>query len=143
MVSDLNRLMETADHSLSAVSTLLQAIASGDLTHRMEGDFRGVFATMSEDANANATVAQLTDIVSRIQQASTAINTASTEIAAGNGDLSRRTEQQAANLEETAASMEELTSTVRQNAEHARQASELARVGPRAWPGRAVEWSGK
>ena len=124
MVSDLNRLMETADHSLSAVSTLLQAIASGDLTHRMEGDFRGVFATMSEDANA--TVAQLTDIVSRIQQASTAINTASTEIAAGNGDLSRRTEQQAANLEETAASMEELTSTVRQNAEHARQASELA-----------------
>lgn len=124
MVSDLNRLMETADHSLSAVSTLLQAIASGDLTHRMEGDFRGVFATMSEDANA--TVAQLTDIVSRIQQASTAINTASTEIAAGNGDLSRRTEQQAANLEETAASMEELTSTVHQNAEHARQASELA-----------------
>ncbi|MBK0024673.1 MCP four helix bundle domain-containing protein [Stenotrophomonas sp. S48] len=124
MVSDLNRLMETADHSLSAVSTLLQAIASGDLTHRMEGDFRGVFATMSQDANA--TVAQLTDIVSRIQQASTAINTASTEIAAGNGDLSRRTEQQAANLEETAASMEELTSTVRQNAEHARQASELA-----------------
>ncbi|KAG1555786.1 hypothetical protein G6F50_012807 [Rhizopus delemar] len=104
--------------------------ASGDLTHRMEGDFRGVFATMSDDANA--TVAQLTDIVSRIQQASTAINTASTEIAAGNGDLSRRTEQQAANLEETAASMEELTSTVRQNAEHARQASELARVGPRA-----------
>ncbi|MFI3488129.1 methyl-accepting chemotaxis protein, partial [Klebsiella pneumoniae] len=90
----------------------LQAIASGDLTHRMEGDFRGVFATMSEDANA--TVAQLTDIVSRIQQASTAINTASTEIAAGNGDLSRRTEQQAANLDETAASMEERTSTVRQ-----------------------------
>lgn len=26
MVSDLNRLMETADHSLSAVSTLLQAM---------------------------------------------------------------------------------------------------------------------
>lgn len=137
MVSDLNRLMETADHSLSAVSTLLQAIASGDLTHRMESDFRGVFATMSEDANA--TVAQLTDIVSRIQQASTAINTASTEIAAGNGDLSRRTEQQAANLEETAASMEELTSTVRQNAEHARQ-----RVGQ--WGlarGRAGRWSGR
>jgi methyl-accepting chemotaxis protein len=124
MVGDLNRLMETADHSLEAVSTLLKAIAAGDLTQRMEGDFRGVFATMSEDANA--TVAQLTDIVSRIQAASGAIGTAASEIASGNNDLSRRTEQQAANLEETAASMEELTSTVRQNAEHARQANALA-----------------
>jgi len=124
MVGDLNRLMETADHSLEAVSNLLRAIASGDLTQRMEGDFRGVFATMSEDANA--TIAQLTGMVSRIQVASSAINTASSEIASGNDDLSRRTEQQAANLEETAASMEELTSTVRQNAEHARQASALA-----------------
>ncbi|QHB71793.1 methyl-accepting chemotaxis protein [Stenotrophomonas sp. 364] len=124
MVGDLNQLMETADHSLDAVSRLLRAIAAGDLTQRMEGDFRGVFATMSEDANA--TVAQLTGIVSRIQVASSAINTASSEIATGNDDLSRRTEQQAANLEETAASMEELTSTVRQNAEHARQASALA-----------------
>jgi methyl-accepting chemotaxis protein len=76
--------------------------------------------------DANATVAQLTDIVGRIQQASSAINTAAGEIASGNADLSQRTEQQAANLEETAASMEELTSTVRQNADSARQANQLA-----------------
>ncbi|RXR02624.1 methyl-accepting chemotaxis protein [Pseudoxanthomonas composti] len=124
MVSDLNRLMATADSSLGAVSSLLRAIAAGDLTQRMEGDFHGVFAAMRDDANA--TVAQLTDIVGRIQHASGAINLAASEIVSGNDDLSRRTEQQAANLEETAASMEELTSTVRQNAEHARQANQLA-----------------
>jgi methyl-accepting chemotaxis protein len=90
----------------------------------MQGDFHGVFAQMRDDADA--TVSQLTGIVSRIQVASGSINLAAGEIAAGNGDLSRRTEQQAANLEETAASMEELTSTVRQNAEHARQANQLA-----------------
>ncbi len=124
MVAGLNGLMETTDGNLSEVSALLQAIARGDLTARMEGDFHGVFARMRDDANA--TVAQLTDIVSRIQDASTAINTAAGEIASGNADLSRRTEQQAANLEETAASMEELTSTVRQNADSARQANQLA-----------------
>ncbi|WP_141452543.1 methyl-accepting chemotaxis protein [Pseudoxanthomonas sp. z9] len=124
MVAGLNQLMETTDGNLDQVSQLLQAIARGDLTARMDGDFHGVFARMRDDANA--TVAQLTDIVSRIQDASTAINTAAGEIASGNADLSRRTEQQAANLEETAASMEELTSTVRQNADSARQANQLA-----------------
>ena len=124
MVETLNALMSTADGSLRSLSALLRAIADGDLTYRMEGDFRGVFADMRDDANA--TVGQLTGIVGRIQGASSSINLAAGEIAQGNSDLSRRTEQQAANLEETAASMEELTSTVRQNAEHARQANQLA-----------------
>ena len=124
MVAGLNRLMQTTDDNLAEVSTLLQAIARGDLTVRMQGDFHGVFARMRDDANA--TGAQLTSIIGRIQNAASSINLAASEIAQGNNDLSRRTEQQAANLEETAASMEELTSTVRQNAEHARQANQLA-----------------
>ncbi|MET7141655.1 methyl-accepting chemotaxis protein [Xanthomonas sp. PPL139] len=124
MVQDLNAMMEVSDHNLGKLSALLQSIAAGDLTARMEGEFQGVFATMRDDANATAD--QLTGIVGRIQTAAVSINAAATEIAAGNDDLSRRTEQQAASLEETAASMEELTSTVKQNAEHARQANQLA-----------------
>jgi methyl-accepting chemotaxis protein len=120
----LNGLLVAIAGSVDSVSGVLQSLSKGDLTARMEGDFHGVFASMRDDANA--TVAQLTDIVGRIQDASTSINTAAGEIASGNSDLSRRTEQQAANLEETAASMEELTSTVRQNADSARQANQLA-----------------
>ncbi|MDL5366898.1 methyl-accepting chemotaxis protein [Xanthomonas sp. NCPPB 2654] len=124
MVQGLNAMMEVSDHNLGKLSALLQAIAAGDLTARMRGEFQGVFATMRDDANATAD--QLTGIVGRIQTAAVSINAAATEIATGNDDLSRRTEQQAASLEETAASMEELTSTVKQNAEHARQANQLA-----------------
>ncbi|WP_425599875.1 methyl-accepting chemotaxis protein [Xanthomonas melonis] len=124
MVDSLNQLMATADANLAALSKVLQAIAAGDLTERMHGQFHGVFARMRDDANA--TTEQLSGIVGRIQHATASINTAASEIAAGNQDLSQRTEQQAANLEETAASMEELTSTVKQNAESARQANQLA-----------------
>ncbi|WOB28376.1 MULTISPECIES: methyl-accepting chemotaxis protein [Xanthomonas] len=120
----LNGLLETTSQGLERISSLLSALAEGDLTVRMDGQFAGVFARMRDDANA--TVAQLTGIVSGIQTSATQINAAASEIAAGNHDLSQRTEQQAANLEETAASMEELTSTVKQNAEHARQANQLA-----------------
>ncbi|MCD9008241.1 MCP four helix bundle domain-containing protein, partial [Luteimonas sp. XNQY3] len=124
LAQQLNGLLDANAASLDQVSRVLTALAAGDLTVRMDGDFHGVFAKMRDDANA--TVAQLTGIVARIQDASAAIGTASSEIASGNNDLSQRTEQQAANLEETAASMEELTSTVRQNADHARQANQLA-----------------
>ncbi|WP_115001441.1 methyl-accepting chemotaxis protein [Xanthomonas campestris] len=124
MVERLNHLMSTADGNLQSLSSLLQSIAAGDLTARMSGEFRGVFAQMRDDANATAS--QLAQIVGNIQQSAVSINAAASEIAAGNQDLSQRTEQQAANLEETAASMEELTSTVKQNAESARQANQLA-----------------
>lgn len=124
MVENLNTMMQVSDGNLQQISELLRAIAAGDLTARMHGEFHGVFARMRDDADT--TVAQLTDIVGRIQQASGSINLAAGEIAAGNSDLSRRTEQQAASLEETAASMEELTSTVRQNTDHAVQANQLA-----------------
>ncbi|QJD67623.1 HAMP domain-containing protein [Xanthomonas campestris pv. badrii] len=124
MVESLNQLMATADGSLQSLSGMLQAIAAGDLTARMDGHFHGVFAQMRDDANATAM--QLAGIVGHIQASAVSINAAASEIAAGNNDLSQRTEQQAANLEETAASMEELTSTVKQNAEGARQANRLA-----------------
>ena len=124
MVLDLNAMMQVSDENLGKLSALLAAIAEGDLTTRMSGEFQGVFARMRDDANA--TVDQLGRIVGQIQASASSITLSSGEIASGNSDLSRRTEQQAANLEETAASMEELTSTVRQNAEHARQANQLA-----------------
>ena len=124
MVVTLNTMMQVSDDNLAQLSRLLQAIADGDLTARMQGQFHGVFARMRDDANR--TVAQLTSIVGQIQQSASSIRLAAGEIASGNSDLSRRTEQQAASLEETAASMEELTSTVRQNADHALQANRLA-----------------
>ncbi|WP_285445325.1 methyl-accepting chemotaxis protein [Xanthomonas sp. fls2-241-TYG-148] len=124
LAQQLNALLDANAISIAEVSRLLGALATGDLTARMHGDFHGVFATMQHDANATAE--QLAGVVGRIQHATVSINTAASEIAAGNQDLSQRTEQQAANLEETAASMEELTSTVKQNAESARQANQLA-----------------
>ena len=120
----LNGLLEANASSIEQVSQLLAALSRGDLTTQMHGDFQGVFARIQDDANA--TIAQLTDIVGRIQSASNNLNEAAGEMAQGNAHLANRTEQQAASLEETAATMEELTATVRQNAEHARQANRLA-----------------
>src|SRR5690606_14359629 len=113
-----------SDTGLREVSRVLAALAKGDLTQRMEGEYQGTFDQLKRDANT--TVEQLTAMVAKLKEAADTINVASAEIASGNADLSQRTEQQASSLEETAASMEELTSTVKQNADSARQANQLA-----------------
>lgn len=125
MVENLNTMMATSDTNLAKLSELLRAIADGDLTVRMSGNYHGVFAAMRDDANS--TVHRLTGIVSQIQTTSNSIGFAAEDIASSNQELARRSDQQATNLEQTAASMEELTSTVKQNAEHAGRANQLAR----------------
>ncbi len=124
MIEGLNRLMETSDVGLSEVARVLSAIANGNLTDTVRGQYHGTFAQLQQDANR--TVAELQNIVGEIRVATESINSAAKEISTGNSDLSSRTEQQAASLEETASSMEELTATVKQNAESAREANTLA-----------------
>jgi methyl-accepting chemotaxis protein len=120
----LNQLLETSSVGLNEVVRVLSALAKGDLTETIDNEYHGTFGQLKDDSNA--TVAQLTEIITQIKTATDTINVAAGEIAAGNLDLSQRTEEQAASLEETASSMEELTSTVKQNAENARQANQLA-----------------
>ncbi len=121
----INNLVDTSERGINDVGSVLKALAEGDLTKRMEGDYQGLFAELRDDANA--TTERLEDIVSQIREATDAINTAAREIASGNADLSSRTESQASSLEETASSMDELTSTVKQNADNSRQANQLAK----------------
>ena len=109
---------------LNEAVAIANAVATGDLTHRIEvnstnetGRLLQALKTMNDN---------LSDLVGKVRMGTDEITTASGEIASGNSDLSQRTEEQASSLEETASSMEELTSTVKQNADNAHQANQLA-----------------
>ncbi|WP_053084577.1 methyl-accepting chemotaxis protein [Catenovulum maritimum] len=120
----LNKLVGVADGIINDTVVMLDAMAHGNLTKRIDGDYSGTFAKLKDDANS--TVTKLTEIIARINQAATTVATGADEIAQGNADLSQRTEEQASSLEETASSMEEMTSTVRQNADNSQIANDLA-----------------
>ncbi|SEB09149.1 methyl-accepting chemotaxis protein [Variovorax sp. YR216] len=118
------RLSTGITRPLRRAVTAAQAVASGDLSIKIEADSRdetGQLLLALNDMNAS-----LIQIVGEVRTGTDTIATASGQIATGNQDLSSRTEQQASSLEQTAASMEELTGTVKQNADNARQANQLA-----------------
>jgi methyl-accepting chemotaxis protein len=120
----VNNLVQLTGIALRDVAGVLGAVAEGDLTRRITGDYAGLFGQLKGDVNATAD--KLFEMVSSINSSAAQIANASGEVAAGSHDLSQRSEEQASALEETAASMEELSATVKQNASSAQQANQLA-----------------
>ncbi len=120
----INQMLDAVVSPIREGTRVLQALADGNLTENMQGEYQGEFAVLSDALNGS--INNLQRMVGEIRTAATTINSGAGEIAQGNTDLSQRTEEQASSLEETASSMEELTGTVKQNADNANQANQLA-----------------
>jgi len=117
----LNSMCENIGKALDDLARMLAALAEGNLTHRIDAEYEGTFATL-QDA-ANTTAVRLSETMQAVKSAAEEVAAAAAEISASTTDLSQRTEEQAASIEETSASMEEISTTVRKNAENAQEAN--------------------
>jgi methyl-accepting chemotaxis protein len=124
IVAGMNAMLDAMAGPVSAAREVMTGLAAGDLSGRMQGEYRGEFAVLRDAMDAS--VSNLANLVTRIGQSSNSIGTSATEIAKGNQDLNRRTQEQAASIEETSAAIQSLTSRVQENTANARQANQLA-----------------
>jgi methyl-accepting chemotaxis protein len=120
-INSINALVEGA---VGEFAQVLGGLAQGDLTRRMDGEYRGRFADLQQ--SLNGALAHLGETVATIQSTAGNVSRAALEINAGAGDLASRTEQTAVNLEEAAATAEELAASVKQSAARSREATDLA-----------------
>jgi methyl-accepting chemotaxis protein len=123
LATAMNSLCETTGKALDEFAGMFGALAEGDMTPRVSGDYHGMFGKLKGDANSMAE--RIGSTISEIKQAAREVSNASAEISTSTTDLSQRTEEQAASLEETSASMEEISATVKKNAENAQQANQF------------------
>jgi methyl-accepting chemotaxis protein len=106
---------------ISGVGVGLQALAAGDLTHRVTTELTGPLEKLKIDFNM--AVPKLHQVLSAVVQSIDTISTGASEIEQASDDLSRRTENQAASLEETAAALEQITATVKATAANSGKAN--------------------
>ena len=121
---ELNRLAATLQTMAGELAEVMGAMADGDVTRSVRGEYHGVFGQLKDSANGMA--ARLREFASRLTSTTHSVKTAAGEITSSSQDLAQRTEAQAAAIEETAASMHEVTTTVKQNADNAQAANQLA-----------------
>ncbi|MEI4474162.1 methyl-accepting chemotaxis protein [Frigidibacter sp. MR17.24] len=137
LCNGMNMVGEAADRGFGAVSTTLDHLARRDLTHRMTGEFRGVFAQIA--GRLNDSCAALSAALGGIRGAARAVDRSARTIGESMTDLTRRSEQTASVLEETAAALEQMSASVRSSAGAAGEAqAAITAIGRSAGAGNEV-----
>ena len=121
--TSVNQLVASVDDSIAETRRVVAALAEGDLTQTMRGEFQGAFGELKD--NVNATMTNLHAILGEVSGAIEAINNNTGEMRIASDSLSKRTEQQAASLEETSSALEEITVAVKNSTERALEASHM------------------
>ncbi len=93
LAASMNGMCETIGKVMDDLVAMLGSLADGDLTRRIDAEYRGAFATLKDSANSTAD--QLSDTVAKIKSAADEVTNASAEISTSTTDLSQRTEEQA------------------------------------------------
>ncbi len=120
----LNSVSDLVVSAASDFGTSLAALAAGDLTRNVAGNYVGIFGELK--TSIDETINRLADTITVIQQTAADVAIAASEIRAGSEDLAARTEEQAASLEENAATTEQLAASVKTSAQSASEAAGLA-----------------
>ncbi len=124
LTEGMNRVMQTAEQGLSDVLDALDALARGDLTHRIERDYQGMFAQVQE--RANATAVNLTRVLEEVRSATETLSGAAAQVNATAQSLSQAASEQAASVEQTTAQMDVMAASVSHNSANARLTDAMA-----------------
>ncbi|MFL6633789.1 MAG: methyl-accepting chemotaxis protein, partial [Massilia sp.] len=124
MGDGLNQLVTTTGASIDDVVRMMSALADGDLTKRIDQDYRGAFAKLKD--YSNGTMDKLAQVVGEVNGSAQSLASASEEVSATAQALSQSASEQAAGVEETSASLEQMTASISQNTENARVTDGMA-----------------
>ncbi len=119
-----NQLLDVTEGGLRDLSLALRELAQGNLRHTLQGDYRGIFLSMSESFNAS--VLKLRNVINDVSTTTDALASSSSQVTGTAQSLAQGASEQAASVEETSAAVEQMTASVNQNAENARVTDGMA-----------------
>lgn len=124
LVAGINETLDAVAGPINEAATVLERVATRDLTARMEGDYRGDFAKIKE--SLNMAIANLDEALAEVRASAEQVASASRQISEGSQTLASAASEQASSLEEVSSAMQQLGSMTRQNAANAKEAESLA-----------------
>lgn len=116
-------LLESIETGVDAIFAVTGKMHDGDLSARMEGEFKGAFLALQESFNAS--LIQIAKLVDAVLENASAIDLDTNSIAGATQSLAKRTETQAMSLQESSSAVTELSASVRSVAEQAGDARDL------------------
>lgn len=109
---------------LAAAVSVLDRVASGDMTARLDVNTKDEIGKMA--SSLNEATESMRMALTEVKRSADSMASASSQLASSSEELASGAQEQASSLQETTATLEELTSTVKQNADNAKQANQVA-----------------
>lgn len=116
-------LLESIETGVDAIFAVTRKMHDGDLSARMDGEFKGAFLALQDAFNAS--LMQIAKLVDAVLENAGAIDLDTDAIAGATESLAKRTETQAMSLQESSSAVAQLSASVRSVAEQAGDARDL------------------
>ncbi|MEJ5244338.1 MAG: methyl-accepting chemotaxis protein [Bacteroidota bacterium] len=133
---DFRKIVQGVNDTLNAViepikeaSQVLGIMATGDLTARMLGDYRGDLAKLKQDINMLAD--SLSGLIRQVNELVDNTASSATEISATAEGLAAASQEQSAQADEVASAVEQMSRTITENAMAANKTAEVAQENGR------------
>ena len=124
IIDSLNSNMDAVVAPMKDASETMARVAEGDLTVRMNGNYRGDYAILSD--SIGAMVDGLQGMTAQMQEGSIDITTAVAEILASSTQMASTTREQASTVSEVTSTVEEIKASAEQVAQRAQGVAEAA-----------------
>ncbi|NLO19448.1 MAG: HAMP domain-containing protein [Ignavibacteria bacterium] len=124
VIEGFNQTLDNVIHPLNEAGEVLSIFASGDLTPRMLGDYKGDLAVYKE--NINGLGDSLSGVIREVLDAVQATASAAIQISSTSETMAVSAEEQSKQSDEVAGAVEEMARTVTENAMNAGKAAEVA-----------------
>jgi methyl-accepting chemotaxis protein len=125
IVDGVNKTLDNILEPITEAGEVLSILANGDLTSRMQGDYKGDLKDLKE--NINQLAASLTDVISQIREAVVQSANAASEISSTAETLAAASHEQSAQADDVASAVEEMSRTVIENARSASHTADVAK----------------
>ncbi|MGE5353084.1 MAG: methyl-accepting chemotaxis protein [Acidobacteriota bacterium] len=125
VVNGFNNTMEAFATPINKSTKILEAMAQGDLTSRMDGEYKGDYKLIKDSINMLAD--SMNSALSEVQEAVQATASAANEISSSSEQMAAGAQEQSQQATEVAGAIEEMTKTVYETAKNANEAADMSR----------------
>ncbi len=129
IVQGVNKTLDTVIKPINEAGTVLEILATGDLTARVIGDYQGDHQNLKISINSLGD--SLSHLINQVNEAVHSSASSSMEISSTAESLAAATQEQSAQSDEVASAVEEMSRTITENAQSANKTYEVAQENGR------------
>ncbi len=125
LIEGINSILDAIVGPLEESARIIQILANGDFTQKIESDYSGYYDIIKQ--SVNGLVDSLNAAMSEVANSASQVALASNEISASTEEMAAGSQEQMHQTKEVAVSIEEITKTIFENTKNASFAADIAR----------------